>query len=93
VFGGLEPLHRYNPHKTEGFLIMKALQSRYRGVTGVTNAARLRAQPQQGMGNTVQKQGFYYEIWGNGSPERGRIWGYAALFCIIAPFPPKRCDN
>jgi hypothetical protein len=39
VFGGLEPLRRYNPHKTEGFLIVKALRSRYRGVTGVTNAA------------------------------------------------------
>ena len=34
VLGGLESLHRYNPHFTDGFLIVEPLQSRNRGVTG-----------------------------------------------------------
>jgi hypothetical protein len=32
--GGLESLHRYNPHFTDGFLIIESLQSRNGEVTG-----------------------------------------------------------
>ena len=53
MFGGLEPLHRYNLHKTEGFLIMKPLQSRYRGLHGVTRWPARCSRKQIGSGGRV----------------------------------------